>query len=154
MSEFTKAHKAAHTAEFVARPPQRVITIWKGEQEFDTGKPGVPAFRIDSHGKTSSGPMEALLGALAACAATDVVEILAKRRTPAASLEVESLGTRVETTPRRFSNVVMKFTIAGKGIERGHTERAIDLAVNKYCSVGASLDPTIKVEWQLELKAE
>jgi putative redox protein len=154
MSEFTQAHKAAHTAEFVARPPQRVITTWKGEQEFDCGKPGLPLFRIDSHGKTASGPMEVLLGALAACAATDVVEILAKRRTPAASLEVESLGTRVETTPRRYQHVVMKFTIAGKGIERSHTERAIDLAVNKYCSVGASLDPAIKVEWELVLIGE
>ena len=97
---------------------------------------------IDSHGKSASGPVETLLSALATCAATDVVEILAKRRTPAATLEVESFGTRVETTPRRLTHVLMKFTITGAGIERVHAERAIDLAVNKYCSVGASLDPS------------
>jgi putative redox protein len=153
MSEFTQEHAAAHTST-AHRAPQVVVTKWLGEQDFDTGKPGVPPMRIDSHGKKSSCPVEALLGALAACAATDVVEILAKRRTPAASLEVESLGTRVETTPRKLEHVLMRFKIVGKGIERIHAERAIDLAVNKYCSVGASLDPAIKVEWELELRGE
>jgi len=135
----------------VKRPPQVVITKWKGEQEFEVSKPGGPAILLDSHGKTGPGPMEALMGALAACSATDVVEILAKRRTPAESLEVEVVGTRVETTPRRFEHVALKFTIKGKGIERVHAERAIELAVHKYCSVGASLDPTIGVEWELSL---
>jgi putative redox protein len=80
-----------------------------------------------------------------------VVEILAKRRTPVETLEIETVGKRVETTPRRLEHVVLKFKIAGKGIERVHAERAIELAVNKYCSVGASLDPGIKVEWELAL---
>jgi len=135
----------------VKRPPQVVIMKWKGEQEFEASKPGGPAILIDSHGKKGPGPMETLLGALAACSATDVVEILAKRRTPAESLEVEAVGQRVETTPRRFERVVLKFTIKGKGIERVHAERAIELAVHKYCSVEASLDPTISVEWELSL---
>jgi putative redox protein len=154
MNEFTDAHKAAHTQEFKVHAPQVVHTKWLKDQEFETGKPGVPPMLIDSHGKTASGPVETLLSALAACAATDVVEILAKRRTPAKSLEIESFGTRVETTPRRLTHVLMKFTITGEGIERVHAGRAIELAVYKYCSVGASLDPGIKVETQLVLNGE
>jgi putative redox protein len=153
MTEFTQEHAAAHTSTH-HRAPQVVLTTWKGEQDFETGKPGTPPLLIDSHGKKSSGPVEVLLGALAACAATDVVEILAKRRTPAESLVIESFGTRVDGTPRKLEHVLMRFKIAGKGIERVHAERAIDLAVNKYCSVGASLDPAIKVEWALELDGE
>ena len=34
---------------------------------------------------------------------------------------------------------------------RAHAERAIDLAVNKYCSVKDSLDPALPVVWTLEL---
>jgi putative redox protein len=135
------------------RAPQVVITTWKGEQEFDAAKPGVAPIHIDSHGKKGPGPMEALLGALAACAMTDVVEILAKRRTPARTLEVETIATRVESTPRRLDYVTMIFRIAGAGIERVHAERAVELAVNKYCSVRSSLDPVVKVEWKLELTA-
>ena len=133
------------------RPPNVVITTWRGDQDFDSGKVGAPPIHLDSHGKRGPGPIEALLGALAACAATDVVEILAKRRTPVESLEVESVGTRVDTTPRRLEHVLLKFKLAGVGIERVHAERAIELSVNKYCSVRDSLDPRITIEWSLEL---
>ena len=133
------------------RPPQRVIMTWAGEQEFDAGKPGVPGLHIDSHGKKGPGPMEVLLAAIATCASTDVVEILAKRRTPVESLEVETIGTRVEATPRRLSHVLLTFRIRGAGIDRVHAERAVELSVNKYCSVRSSLDPAIAVEWRLEI---
>ena len=39
----------------------------------------------------------------------------------------------------------------GAGIERDQAERAIDLAVNKYCSVKESLNPDIAIAWVLEL---
>ena len=138
----------------VKRPPMTVITTWRGEQEFDAEKPGVPGIHIDAHGKKGPGPMEALLAAMATCCATDVLEILAKRRTPATALTVESIGTRVESVPRKLEHAVLKFRIAGPGIERIHAERAIELAVTKYCSVEASLDPKIKVEWELEIEGE
>ena len=134
------------------RPPNRVIVTWQGGQRFDAGRPGGPTARIDGTGETGQGPVDALLSALASCASADVVEILAKRRTPVASLEIEVLGQRVETVPRRLEHVVLRFRIAGDGIERVHAERAIDLAITKYCSVRDSLDPKIPVAWELELR--
>ena len=80
-----------------------------------------------------------------------MVDILAKRRTPAETFNVEALGDRVDTTPRRFSHITLNFTITGKGIERVQADRAIDLAVTKYCSVRDSLDPIIPVVWSLDL---
>jgi len=144
---------SAPAATPVKRPPQVVITTWRGDQEFDSAKPGVPGIHIDSHGKKGPGPVEVLLAAMASCAATDVVEILAKRRTPVATLEVETIGTRAESVPRRLVHALMKFRITGEGIERIHAERAIELAIHKYCSVEASLDPNLPVEWELELKS-
>ncbi len=82
----------------------------------------------------------------------DVVDILAKRRTPVESLEVEVVGERVDTVPRRFTHVTLAFTIAGTGVERAQAERAIELAVTKYCSVRDSLSPDIPVEWTLALE--
>jgi len=83
-----------------------------------------------------------------------VVEILTKRRTPPSSYTVHVRGDRVDTIPRRLKRVTLGFVIAGDGIERVHAERAIDLAVNKYCSVRDSLREDIPVEWTLTIDGE
>jgi putative redox protein len=95
--------------------------------------------------------MDTLLASLVTCSALDVTQILAKRRTPVESMEIEVIGTRVETTPRRLTHVLLKFRIGGEGIERVHAERAVELAITKYCSVKDSLDPSLPVEWEVEL---
>ena len=48
------------------------------------------------------GPVDTMLGALAACSAIDVVDYLAKRRTPAARLDVRVDAERRPTAPRRL----------------------------------------------------
>jgi putative redox protein len=134
--------------------PSRMYVKWTGDHKFDAGLEGRPAVRLDSDGVTGPSPMDGLLGALAACAGVDVVDILAKRRTPVESLDVEVVGRRVDTIPRRLEHVTLNFRIGGPGIERIHAERAVDLAVNKYCSVRDSLRPDVPVEWIVELESE
>ncbi|MGH7623306.1 MAG: OsmC family protein, partial [Gemmatimonadaceae bacterium] len=92
-----------------------------------------------------------LLSALATCSAMDVVEILKKKRTPLASLEIEVIGSRVNAVPAPLEAVLLKFRITGEGIDRDAALHAIELSVNKYCSVRDSLDPKIPVTWELEL---
>ena len=133
------------------KPPSRVKVTWAGGERFDTGRPGGPTARIDGTGETGQGPVDTLVSALASCAAIDVVEILAKRRTPVQTLSVDVLGERVDGVPRRLRHVTLDFHITGDGIERVHAERAIDLAINKYCSVRDSLANDIPVEWKLTL---
>jgi putative redox protein len=142
---------AAAPAGASTHKPNRVIVTWRGDRRFDTGRPGGPVARIDGDGETGQSPVDALLSALATCAAVDVVDILKKRRTPPTSLEVEVIGTRVDTTPRRLKHVLLRFHIAGEGIERDQALRAIELSVTKYCSVRDSLDPELPVEWELVL---
>ena len=136
------------------RPPNRVVAVWRGDELFDTSKPGGPVARIDGHGKEGQGPVDTLLSAVATCSAIDIISILAKRRTPVESLQIETVGTRADATPRRLVHVVLKYTITGAGIERIHALRAIELAVTKYCSVGDSLDRSVPVEWELVLNGE
>ena len=134
------------------RPPSRVRVKWAGDHLFDTGRENGPAARFDADGKTAQTPPEALLSALASCVSVDVVDILAKRRTPVESLEVDVVGERVDTTPRRFRHITLNFSIAGNGIERVHAERAVELAVTKYCSVRDSLTSDIQVDWKIDLR--
>jgi putative redox protein len=139
------------TSDAPPRPPSRVKVTWAGGERFDGGRPGGPTARIDGTGETGQGPVDTLLSALASCAAIDVVQIIEKRRTPVKSLSVDVVGERVNGTPRRLHHVTLAFHIAGDGIERVHAERAIDLAVNKYCSVKDSLAKDIAIEWSLTL---
>jgi putative redox protein len=132
----------------------RVVLAWDGEQRFDMSRLGSNHVnRIDGHGQTGPGPVDTLLGALAACAAIDAVEILAKRRTPVTGLTVEVAGDRADATPARVVRATLAFRMRGPLIERSHAERAIELSITKYCSVRDSLDPNLPIDWTLELEA-
>ena len=151
----TDGHRATpYARDTGGRPVAIVQTTWTGDHRFESGRPGGPPLLIDGDGKQSQSPVDALLSALAGCAGYDVVDILAKRRTPVQSMEIEVVGQRAPTTPRRFVHITLIFRIAGDGIEREHAERAIQLSLDAYCSVRASLDPAIPIEWTLELVGE
>jgi putative redox protein len=129
-------------------PPKResrVEVTWVGEHRFDTGRPGGPSSRFDGEGITGQSPVDALLSALAACSAVDVVDIMAKRRTPVERLRVEARGERREELPRRFTKVELRYIVDGAGIDAVHVERAIALSHEKYCSVAATLAPDLEV---------
>ncbi len=69
-------------AESAPTPHAPVRIDWVGGLQFDAGRPEGPKVRIDSDAQVAPGPFDMLLAALAACAATDVVEIMKKQRTP------------------------------------------------------------------------
>jgi putative redox protein len=131
------------------RADNRVQLNWAGEHRFDAGRSGGPQIRIDASAQTGPGPVDTLLIALGACTGVDVVDILAKRRTPVESFGIEVQGERKEGVPRRVVKAHLVYRIVGAGIERAHAERAVELAVTKYCSVRDSLDPEIPVTWSV-----
>jgi putative redox protein len=136
----------------VGKPPAKVTVTWDGEHRFDGARAnGGPSIHMDGSGKTGPSPVDTLLCALAGCTGVDVVDILAKRRTPVATMAVDVEGERFAGVPGRVTKIVMTYRITGDGIEREHALRAIELAVTKYCSVRDSLDPTMPIEWVLVL---
>ena len=134
--------------------PSRVVVSWRGEERFDAGRPGGPVLRLDGNAETGQSPVDGVLSALAACVSIDVVSILAKRRTPVESLAVDVHAERADAVPARLTHVRLDYAIVGAGIERVHAERAVELAVTKYCSVKDSLDPALPVEWKVTLNGE
>ena len=138
----------------IRKAQNHVQAVWVGGQQFDTGRPGGPVARIDGDAKSGQSPVDALLSALAACTSIDVVEILAKRRTPVRGLRVDAVADRVNATPAKIARIQLVFHIDGETIERAHAERAAELSVTKYCSVRDSIDPAIPVEWTIVLNRE
>ncbi|GAC1484415.1 MAG: OsmC family protein [Gemmatimonadaceae bacterium] len=137
-----------------ATKPSLIQVEWVGAHRFDAGRPNGPTARIDGEGETGQSPPEALLSALATCVSYDVIDILSKQRTPVVSLEIDVVGQRVDTVPRRYKHITLNFRISGKGIEKGQALRAVELSATKYCSVRDSLRSDIDVEWTVEIRAE
>jgi putative redox protein len=133
-----------------AHPPVRVE--WVGGLQFDASRADGPKARIDGDARTGPSPFDMLLGAVAACAATDVVQIMEKQRTPLRALSVRVEAQRISSIPRRLAAAVLHFTLQGTGITREKAARAIELAVTKYCSVGSSLIAAAPVTWTTEVK--
>jgi putative redox protein len=132
----------------------RVRVTWAGALRFDGGRPGQATAQLDGMAESAPGPLDGLLNALAACSAGDVVSILTQRRTPVERMTVDVIGDRVDTPPRRVWRIALQYVIDGANIERVHAERAVDLALTKYCSVRASLDPAIPIVCTLTLNGE
>ena len=151
MTDSTTAAPAGDAPAPQGKPPVRIRMEWDGDHRFDVGRPDGPRVRVDASATTGPSPVDLLVGALASCVSVDVVDILAKRRTPVESLTVDAVAERANAVPARVVRVELTVRITGAGIERVHAERAIELAVTKYCSVRDSLDPATPVEWTLEL---
>ena len=131
-----------------------VLASWRGERRYEIGRPGGPTVTIDAAGEAGLGPVDTMLGALAACSAIDVVEYLTKRRTPPERLDVRVEAERNCSAPRRVLRARLEIAIDGADVEAHHAERAIALSFQTYCSVSASLAPDLRLESRLVLNGE
>jgi putative redox protein len=95
--------------------------------------------------------MVTLLLAAAGCTGSDVVLILQKMRVPFEGLEIEVAGARREEEPRRYISMHLHYRIGGVGLDQTKVRRAIDLSLQKYCSVIHSMAPDIAITYELSL---
>lgn len=118
---------------------------------FEGGPDGGPQIVVDSDMAGGQSPMQLLLSALAGCMAIDVLMILEKSRVPVGSLEVEAIGTRSETVPKRFESISLVYRLEGPSAEdQAKLDRAIGLSRDKYCSVMHTLRPDIEFDLRVE----
>lgn len=130
---------------------KRVAVVWEGGMRFRGGEPGGPTSLVDADNAEAPGPTLTLLLAAAACSGADVVTILEKMRVGLESLRIDVSGVRRESVPRRFVSIRFAFHVRGADLDETKARRAIDLSLEKYCSVVHSLAPDIAVEYDLHL---
>ena len=130
---------------------KRIALAWKDALVFEGGAPGGPQVVIDGDNAAGPGPMLNLLLSAAACSGSDVVIILQKMRVAIRSFRIEASGVRREQEPRRYTAIHLDYHIDGDGLDEARARRAIDLSIEKYCSVLASLAPDIAVTYGLTL---
>lgn len=134
----------------VGIPTRQVSVEWQGTGLLFEGRAGErPPVVVDGDTQRAMSPMELLLLAAGSCAGADVVHILAKQRVVLRRLAIALSGTRRETEPRRYLAIHYHFTVEGEGVDDAKVRRAIDLSLEKYCSVVASLAPDTQVTYDV-----
>jgi putative redox protein len=129
-----------------------IAVRWREELLFEGGAPGRPGMLVDGRSAAATSPVELLLVAAATCTASDVVVILQKQRVALRSLEVAVRGTRRDEEPRRYTALHVVFTVAGEGADDAKVRRAVELSLEKYCSVVASLAADIRITYDVALR--
>jgi putative redox protein len=132
------------------KSPHPIEVVWEGGKRFRGGLPGGPTLVVDGGREVAPSPVDTLLVSLASCSGIDVLEILQKRRTPAQSLSVHIEFSRAAHPPRRLTEVQIFFKVA-TACDKQNVARAVELSIEKYCSVTASLAPDLILTWFLEL---
>ena len=105
-----------------------------------------------SIGGTDDGirPMEMILMGLAGCSSFDVLSILKKQRQELDGLDVEVEGERADAVPAVYTKIHLKFIAKGM-VSQDKLEKAIQLSMDKYCSVSAMLIKTAEITHSIEI---
>jgi putative redox protein len=95
-------------------------------------------------------PMELLAGSLAACASIDVLNILKKQRVELKHYRVEINANRKDAVPSPFEHIHLIFEFDNV-VDPEKLKRNIELTIEKYCSVSASLKSEINISYEIRL---
>jgi putative redox protein len=128
---------------------QTVYLEWKGEFRFEARADEVRT-SIDGDGQAGPSPVNLLLESVGACTAIDVVDILQKGRQEIRGMHVEVGAERRSETPRAVTSLFMKFRIEGN-VDLPRAQRAVDLSLEKYCSVFHSLRMDVSIDTEVEV---
>jgi putative redox protein len=112
------------------------------------------ALDTDSQRSIAASPVELLLIALGSCTATDVAGILKKKRQHVTSYIIEVSGTRRDEYPRKYTSMNVHHILMGRSISAKAVAQAIKLSETKYCSVAATLRPTVEIQSTFEIIEE
>ncbi|HUK31761.1 MAG TPA: OsmC family protein [Candidatus Acidoferrum sp.] len=109
----------------------------------------------DPKGATGPKPIELVAVALAGCTAFDVITILReKHHQKITGYEVLVETDQAERPPQVFTAVRILHILTGVGIDRSAVEKAVQLSEEKYCSVGAMVKQTARIETTIQIVEE
>ncbi|NQY66274.1 MAG: OsmC family protein [Flavobacteriales bacterium] len=89
-------------------------------------------------------PMQLVLMGLGGCSSIDVLNILKKQKQVVDTYKVVITASRVDAVPSIFDEINIEFNVTGD-VDENRLKRAIDLSVDKYCSVGRMIEKTAKI---------
>jgi putative redox protein len=103
---------------------------------------------------TGPKPMEPLLIGIGGCSGMDIVSILKKKKQDLTGFDVNVRGKEAEDYPEKFTEINLEFVVRGRKISEDAVKRAVDLSMNKYCSVKATLEGSLKISFSYIITQE
>lgn len=106
-------------------------------------------------GGSNSGtrPMELILMGLGSCAAIDAILILKKMKQEVTDFRIVVEGKRdANATPAPFEAIEVRFILRGTNLSEKKVNQAVQLGMEKYCSVGAMLEKSATITWKAEIE--
>jgi len=135
----------------------KVRIKWLGQMSFEAETGSGHIVAIDGppeHGGQNSAarPMEMVLVGLGGCSAFDVVKILKKARQPIKKCEVVLEAERADAIPAVFTRIHLHYKISGLDLNAKQVKRAVELSVEKYCSVAVMLRDNVEISYDHEVQ--
>jgi len=134
------------------------VTVQKLEKDLHMEAENEEGGLVRMDGNTEIGgleggfsPMQLLLAGIGGCSAIDIIGILEKQKQDLKDLRVEVNGDKQKKeTYSEFKTIHLKFIFSGD-LDPRKVERAIDLSINKYCSVSKALEQGSKITHSYEI---
>lgn len=99
-------------------------------------------------------PMELLLMGIAGCSSIDIVMILKKQHIELEDLQMEVEGSREDgAVPNVFTGIHLNVLLKGD-LSASKAKRAVELSLEKYCSVAKMLEKTATISYSITLNGE
>ena len=134
------------------------VTVQKLEKDLHMEAENEEGGLVRMDGNTKIGgleggfsPMQLLLAGIGGCSAIDIIGILEKQKQDLKDLRVEVNGDKQKKeTYSECKTIHLKFIFSGD-LDPRKVERAIDLSINKYCSVSKALEQGSKITHSYEI---
>ncbi len=129
-----------------------------GDYGFEVTDAYGQSVKIDNspdHGGDNFGvrPMQLMLMALAGCSGMDVISILKKQKQNITDYKTIVHGEReAGTETSLWKYIELEFIIYGD-VDESKAQRAVELSVNKYCSVAGTLKKAgAEIRWKVKVE--
>lgn len=99
-------------------------------------------------------PSELLLVGVGGCSGMDVISILRKKKQNVTGLEIHVDGNKADSHPKKFTDITIRYVVKGKGISEEAVKRAVQLSMDKYCSVKATLEGVAKINFSYHIEQQ
>lgn len=96
-------------------------------------------------------PMQLLLAGIGSCSAIDVIHFLKKQRQILEDIQITvTAGRQKDKVPSLFTDIHVFFKLFGS-IDEKKAERAVNLSMEKYCSVAKILEKSAVISWEFSI---
>jgi len=98
-------------------------------------------------------PMQLLLAGIGSCSAIDIIDILKKQRQDLTDIKVQVDGEREkDKVPALWETIHVHYILKGN-LEDEKVKKAVDLSMNKYCSVAKTLEKSANITYSYEIQS-